>query len=70
MKKEDISLMFKQFSRIPIEGRVVERGTGLCLYISKKLSDLLGGEVKVENSFGVGSKFTVTFPLRYDKAMR
>ena len=70
MRKEDMNMLLKRFSRIHEEGRPIEKGTGLGLYISKKISDLIGGEVKVESSFGVGSKFTVTFPLRYDKAMR
>jgi signal transduction histidine kinase len=62
--------LFKQFSRIPVEGRQIEPGTGLGLYISKKVSDLLGGEVKVESTYGVGSTFTVAFPLRYGKVKR
>ncbi|RLI37915.1 hypothetical protein DRO66_03050 [Candidatus Bathyarchaeota archaeon] len=70
MKKEDMTRLFKQFSRIPVEGRQIEKGTGLGLYVSKKVSDLLGGKIKVESTYGVGSKFTATFPLSYGKAMR
>ena len=70
IRKEDLNMLFKQFSRIPEEGRQIETGTGLGLYVSKKVSDLLGGKVKVESTYGVGSEFTFTFPLRYGKAMR
>ncbi len=70
LKDEDMTRLFKQFSRIPVEGRQIEKGTGLGLYISKKVSDLIGGKIKVESTYGVGSEFTFTFPLRYGKAMR
>jgi signal transduction histidine kinase len=70
LKDEDMTRLFKQFSRILVEGRQIEKGTGLGPYISKKVSELLGGEVKVESTFGVGSTFTVVFPLRYGKVKR
>jgi len=70
IRKEDLNMLFKQFSRIHGEGRQIEKGTGLGLYVSKKVSDLLGGKIKVESTYGVGSKFTATFPLSYGKAMR
>ena len=70
IRKEDLNMLFKQFSRIHEEGRQIETGTGLGLYVSKKVSDLIGGKVKVESTYGVGSEFTFTFPLRYGKAMR
>jgi signal transduction histidine kinase len=70
IRKEDLNMLFKQFSRIHEEGRQIEKGTGLGLYVSKKVSDLIGGKVKVESTYGVGSEFTFTFPLRYGKAMR
>jgi signal transduction histidine kinase len=70
MKKENMNMLFKQFSRIHEAGRPIEKGTGLGLYISKKVSDLLGGKLKVESTYGVGSKFTLKFPLKYGKAKR
>jgi signal transduction histidine kinase len=65
IKKEDIKKLFKQFSRIYIEGKPVTEGTGLGLYLSKKIVDLLDGQIKAESEFGKGSKFTFTFPLEY-----
>jgi len=64
IKKEDINKLFKDFSRIPIKDRTIE-GTGLGLYLSKKMADLLGGEIKAESEFGKGSVFTLTLPLKY-----
>jgi len=63
IKKEHMDKLFKAFSQIRVEGRPKQEGTGLGLYFSKKLADLLGGEIKAESEFGRGSEFTFTLPL-------
>jgi len=64
IKKEDMEKLFKQFSRIYVEGKPVTEGTGLGLYLSKKIVNLLGGQLKAESEFGKGSVFTLTLPLK------
>ena len=39
-------------------------GTGLGLAISQRFANLLGGEVRVQSQKGVGSCFTLAFPLK------
>lgn len=63
IKKEDMGKLFQYFSQVTSADMPKHEGTGLGLYLSKKLLDLLGGEVTVESEFGKGSVFTVTLPL-------
>jgi signal transduction histidine kinase len=61
---EDQELIFQEFTQVrnPLQQRV--KGTGLGLPLSRKLSQLLGGELTVFSVVGKGSKFTLNLPLR------
>jgi len=56
--------LFQDYAQIdsPIQKRL--RGTGLGLSLSKRLAELLGGEVSVESEAQKGSTFYVTIPIR------
>jgi CheY-like chemotaxis protein len=55
--------VFEEFVQIenPLQRRV--KGTGLGLPLSKRLAGLLGGEIAVESTLGLGSTFRLTIPL-------
>ncbi len=63
IEQNQIENIFKEFSQANegIEKRF--GGTGLGLNISKRLINLLHGEIKVESILGEGSIFTLTLPL-------
>ncbi len=67
IKKEDTDKLFRQFSRIRVANRPIEERAGLGLYLSRKMVELLGGEVEAESEFGKGSVFTFRLPITYYK---
>jgi len=66
IRKEEMGRLFKAFSQISNEDRPKQEGTGLGLHLSKKILDLLGGEIKAQSEFGKGSVFTFTLPLKHE----
>ena len=64
MKETDLNDLFKPFERIESRLKVKTLGTGLGLYLTRKiLTQLLGGTIEVKSTFGVGSTFTIKVPL-------
>jgi signal transduction histidine kinase/CheY-like chemotaxis protein len=63
--RDDESRIFEEFGQIetPLQGRV--KGTGLGLPLSRKLAELLGGEISLQSELGVGSTFAVQIPRNY-----
>ena len=62
MSAEEQKGLFKKFHRIKNEETQEIRGTGLGLWITKRIIELMGGKVSVESIKGVGTHFIVTFP--------
>jgi len=60
---EYLGEIFLEFVQVegPIQKRL--RGSGLGLSLSKKLAEVLGGDVGVTSTLGAGSMFWVTIPL-------
>lgn len=65
IKKESIDKLFTKFERLGVEKNTTTEGTGLGLAITKKLVEMMGGNVVVHSVFGKGSKFTVSIDQRF-----
>ena len=59
---EDLALIFKPFVQAPNGPKVLE-GTGLGLSISYEFVRLMGGELRVNSTPGLGSTFTFEVPV-------
>src|SRR3990167_4254735 len=59
---KQMNKLFEAFSQADASITRKYGGAGLGLAITKKLTELMGGEVKVESEHGKGTTFTVTLP--------
>jgi len=62
--KEDISKLFDKFARASNANNAYTDGSGLGLFIVKKLIEAHGGIVSVKSEEGKGSTFTITLPIK------
>jgi signal transduction histidine kinase/CheY-like chemotaxis protein len=62
---ELVDHIFEEFSQVdnPLQTRV--KGTGLGLPISRRVAQLLGGDIVVESTVGEGSTFTLVIPREH-----
>lgn len=58
---ENQARLFNKFERL---GRTDAGGSGLGLYISRRLAQAMGGDISVESASGQGARFTLRLPRR------
>lgn len=61
---EDQDKIFEKFERL---GRSGDGGSGLGLFISRRLANAMGGSLTVDSAKGKGATFTLALPLRTKK---
>ncbi len=61
IRREDQARLFQAFKQIRADESKQE-GTGLGLYLSGRLTALLGGRLEFESEYGKGSRFTALIP--------
>jgi PAS domain S-box-containing protein len=67
MAPEVQEILFRRFSRPPTSNFQDYEGSGLGLFLSKGLVELMGGTISVESEKGKGSKFFFTFTCESSK---
>lgn len=66
IEKENLKLVFEEFAQANENIEKKYGGTGLGLSICQKIISILGGDLKLESTFGKGSTFEIQLPLQFD----
>ena len=69
IKTSDYDKLFNKFERLDTEINSTVNGSGLGLAITKKLVELLNGNIRVNSTFGKGSTFEVSIPQSISMTM-
>lgn len=64
ISKENITKLFKDYSRLEEHQDMNAKGTGLGLSICKNIIEQMGGKVEVESQLGKGTNFLITLNVQ------
>ena len=62
IKEKDLYMLFDPFIRLDMRKNRTIQGTGLGLSITKRLLEMMGGNLTVESTYGKGSTFSFVVP--------
>jgi len=65
---DQLPRLFQAFHQVDGSYKKVHEGTGLGLYLCKKLLEMMGGRISVTSEPGIGSRFTFEIPLQQEDA--
>jgi signal transduction histidine kinase/CheY-like chemotaxis protein len=66
IRQEDQERIFQEWTQVEGKLQKVAKGSGLGLPLSRKLAQLLGGNVHVKSQVGIGSTFIVSIPVSFE----
>jgi two-component system phosphate regulon sensor histidine kinase PhoR len=69
ISKDNIQYLFTPFQQVDQPKSIKTTGTGLGLYLTKKLVNLLGGNISVESEEGKGSDFYFTISTHLENSV-
>jgi signal transduction histidine kinase len=67
IRPDEMAGLFQPFHQLDMSSTKRHEGTGLGLYLSRKIMALLGGTLRAESEPGVGSRFIVEIPVAAGK---
>ncbi|MBA3673323.1 MAG: GAF domain-containing sensor histidine kinase [Gemmatimonadaceae bacterium] len=65
---DELTRLFRPFAQVDTGLTRRHGGTGLGLYISRRLATLLGGHIEVASVLGTGSSFRAVLPVGWEKS--
>ncbi|MBI5324279.1 MAG: DUF4154 domain-containing protein [Ignavibacteriae bacterium] len=67
ISEDDMLRLFQPFQQIDSSLTKKTSGTGLGLYLCRKILKMLGGDIFVKSELGKGSEFYIEMPIKYKK---
>jgi len=65
IEPENLERIFGLFEQVEAPGSCRQGGTGIGLYLARTFSRLMGGDITVESTPGIGSTFTLRLPAAH-----
>jgi two-component system, sensor histidine kinase and response regulator len=62
IRPADQAALFQAFTQVDAPPTHQSEGTGLGLYLSRKLASMMGGQITLQSEYGKGSTFTLVIP--------